>query len=48
VEGNVIFDIRSILVKRLFEDYSSGLYSGAELSLKYGKLGLINIKMPLC
>lgn len=40
----IIDEIRGILVKNLFEDYSTGLYSCQELAIKYGKIGLTNLK----
>ena len=44
-EKEVIVDeARSPLVKKLFEDYATGLYSCQDLATKYGKLGLTNIK----
>lgn len=44
-EGEVNLDeSKAILIKHLFEDYSTGNYSCKELAIKYGKLGLINKK----
>ena len=40
----IIDEVRSVLIKNLFEDYSAGLYSCQELAIKYGKLGLTNLK----
>ncbi len=42
--GVIIDEVRGILVRKLFEDYSSGLYSCKDLIIKYGKLGLTNLK----
>ncbi len=40
----VVDEKRSVLVKSLFEDYSSEFYFCIKLAVKYGKLGLTNIK----
>lgn len=37
----IVDEVRSILIKNLFEDYSTGLYSCQEFARKYGKKGLV-------
>ena len=44
-EKDVVLDeVRSILVKKCFEDYATGSYSCSELAFKYEKLGLTNLR----